>query len=122
MHLLWPSHFDAVFLGPSLAQRHHEVRDEAHLFKLPLPVLLDILVVTIAQVADRLAIAELLHLSLQFLDPCFGILCHRCPLLIKEFAVVPFSTTSWPSKERGCLVGGGGKIVCVRLPLRSPKR
>src|SRR6058998_822630 len=45
MHLLWPSHFDAVCLGPSLAQRHHEVRDEAHLFKLPLPVLLDILVV-----------------------------------------------------------------------------
>src|SRR5437867_12213475 len=43
--------------------------------------LVDILVVAVTQVADRLAVAELLHLSLQLLDPCFGILCHSCPLL-----------------------------------------
>ena len=60
-----PSHFDAVFLSPAFAQRHHEVRGQAHLLKLPLSVLLDILVVVASRDEETLSLVDGLGLQIR---------------------------------------------------------
>src|SRR5215471_9658985 len=52
------THFDAVFLRPPFAQRHHEIRRETHLLELPLSVLFDVFVI----------IAGRHHVALSFVD------------------------------------------------------
>src|SRR5262245_47632026 len=61
---LFPHHLDLVLARPTLAQRHHEIRDQSHLAKLPVTLLSHVFIIKARGHQEALAVENRLGLQI----------------------------------------------------------
>src|SRR5262245_35212141 len=101
------THFDAVFLRPPLAQRHHEIWRETHLLELPLPIVFDVFVI----------IASRHHVALSFVNRSgLQVTKAGAPIALQVDDMIVNELLHEGNSTRSCLTAGRWRLASRQIP------